>query len=432
MPEVACHLVDGLILTIARETGRLFDVRNKKTYNLKGEVLESLEKLAAGNYSGPALKIPWLGETVATVGPLQADPVIVDSLAELDQTYMCSYFDGLPDRARQAYDAVLTAHAHRKRFWESVGQCPALPETVLRRALLLGEDPLDVVCVGDDDFLSVALAALGHHVTVFEIDELVVGILGKVAATAGLEIETFEVNLRTPLEERFVGRFDVFVTDPMSNRDCFELFLSRGFSMLRPGGKGFTAVHPAACRLFREIADERKFAIANWHRRHNRYYGPDMLLHEYESDWVEVHKTDATDPQPDASSYSLGMDLYTEMFQRRPMLGITTIEDIEDVRFAMPFYLEPLLDTAVENVELRVRTKSTQLGLDATSIYLSVARGHIVLHVDRKKRRILLETVPHDAEVTGVTQCMLLAAYKPTQIELTTHTDRSTFEIHVR
>ena len=95
-------------------------------------------------------------------------------LATLDRMYLRDYAASLSPRAKAAYEALLAAHARRKRFFERVGQCPILPETALRRALLVGDAAevgvKDVLCLGDDDLVSVALATLGHRVTVYDID----------------------------------------------------------------------------------------------------------------------------------------------------------------------------------------------------------------------------------------------------------------------
>ncbi|MEZ4270294.1 MAG: bis-aminopropyl spermidine synthase family protein [Myxococcota bacterium] len=111
---------------------------------------------------------------------------------------------------------------------KAVGQCPVLPEIALRRALLVGDAAdigvLDIVCLGDDDLVSIALAVLGHRVTVYDIDDYLLKFLHVSCEQLGLDVAVKERDLRDPLGLDERSQFDVFLIDPMSNRDCFDIF----------------------------------------------------------------------------------------------------------------------------------------------------------------------------------------------------------------
>ena len=129
-----------------------------------------------------------------------------------------------------------------------------------------------MLCIGDDDMVSVALAAMGHRVTVYDIDPYLINLLRTAREDLGLDFEIVNQDLCKPLSGNLQERFDVFLTDPMSNRQCFEIFLSRAFALLKPEGQGFVAVFPPAMNVFAELAEDMNFEINHWYRRFNRYY----------------------------------------------------------------------------------------------------------------------------------------------------------------
>lgn len=110
----------------------------------------------------------------------------------------------------------------------------ATAETALRRALLLSTrfDLRDrtVLCVGDHDLTSVALALVcpRARAEVVDIDERVLSHVDSLATSLGLEVRTHFADLRLGLPHAVRGSADVVFTDPPYTPDGVELFVRRG------------------------------------------------------------------------------------------------------------------------------------------------------------------------------------------------------------
>ncbi len=193
------------------------------------------------------------------------------------------------------YRASLRAHARRKIFVQDFGQTPCMPETAVRRALQTGPGQLKILCIGDDDLVSVPLAMLGHQVTVYDIDDTVlIPYLQELAAEWDLPIRAERVDLMAPQRRR--GGFDVMYTDPMSTRECFDLFLSRGLAWLKRGGRAFCCVHAYAHDTFEAVQRDMGFGLRAHHHDFNHYYEEGFWENYYRSDLVELEKLPATRP----------------------------------------------------------------------------------------------------------------------------------------
>lgn len=119
----------------------------------------------------------------------------------------------------------------------------------------------EIVLLGDDDLLSIALALTGRpaQIVVFEIDQRLVDFLNDQARHHGWPLTAYQHDLRQPLPEEFLGRFDVFVTDPLETVAGFLLFVEQGLSSLKPGAGqagyfGLTKIEasPEKWRLFEQ------------------------------------------------------------------------------------------------------------------------------------------------------------------------------------
>jgi hypothetical protein len=125
-------------------------------------------------------------------------------------------------------------------------QTHCTPDTKLRRVLRMHEAGAlagqRVIILGDDDLVSVALAAFAAHtgaaprrLAVVEADPDLVQYLGDQLAGLGMAAEIVTHDLREPLPEALLAGFDVACTDPPYTVAGAELFLSRAVSALAPG-----------------------------------------------------------------------------------------------------------------------------------------------------------------------------------------------------
>jgi N4-bis(aminopropyl)spermidine synthase len=125
-------------------------------------------------------------------------------------------------------------------------QTHCTPDTKLRRVLRMHEAGAlagqRVIVLGDDDLVSVALAAFAAHagaaprrLAVVEYDPDLVRYLGDQLAELGMAAEVVAHDLREPLPAALLSGFDVACTDPPYTVAGAELFLSRAVSALAPG-----------------------------------------------------------------------------------------------------------------------------------------------------------------------------------------------------
>jgi predicted methyltransferase len=118
----------------------------------------------------------------------------------------------------------------------------ALPATMAARACYFAERYAlagsTVLCVGDHDLTSVAIALVepAADVLVVDVDQRILGYLGRVAAERELPITTAFADLRVGLPPSFAERADLVFTDPPYTPDGVALFLARGLQGLRRSG----------------------------------------------------------------------------------------------------------------------------------------------------------------------------------------------------
>ena len=129
----------------------------------------------------------------------------------------------------------------------NLDQTHCTPGTKLRRVLRMHEAGAlagrRVIVLGDDDLVSVAIAAFAAHagpaatprrLAVVECDPDLVSYLGEQLAGLGMAADIVKHDLREPLPEALLASFDVACTDPPYTVAGAELFLSRAVSALAP------------------------------------------------------------------------------------------------------------------------------------------------------------------------------------------------------
>jgi hypothetical protein len=139
-----------------------------------------------------------------------------------------------------AVRAAVEAAPRPKRELDHVS---ATPETVARRAEWLAEafalSGRRVLCVGDHDLTSVALALVDPavEVTVADMDEDVLAHVAAWPATRG-RVRAVFADFRLGLPARLRRAFDLVVTDPPYTPDGIVLFARRGLEALADHGPG--------------------------------------------------------------------------------------------------------------------------------------------------------------------------------------------------
>ncbi|MDH5792554.1 MAG: bis-aminopropyl spermidine synthase family protein [Candidatus Bathyarchaeota archaeon] len=146
----------------------------------------------------------------------------------------------IPDEYAEVLKKLVDCSTLRPEPLLRLDQAHATSETALRRALyMLEEGDLEgreVLFLGDDDLTSVAAGLLGaaRGITVIDIDRRLLGAIEEISNMEKLGIECILHDLREPLEEGLVDRFDVVLIDPPYTLSGLKLFLSRAIDALRP------------------------------------------------------------------------------------------------------------------------------------------------------------------------------------------------------
>lgn len=130
----------------------------------------------------------------------------------------------------------------------TVDQSKATPCTSLKRAVLCLQNHAligkKILCVGDDDLVSIALGFLlkrlfpggiptQTRVSVLDVDQRFLDYIQEVAEVNSLPVECRRLDLRNPLPDNLMAQFDCFFTDPPYTLPGMSLFLSRGVAALK-------------------------------------------------------------------------------------------------------------------------------------------------------------------------------------------------------
>lgn len=123
-------------------------------------------------------------------------------------------------------------------------------KTAVKRAVLALENftliGKSVLCVGDDDLVSVALGFLLQdlfpesrqakaRIVVLDVDQGILDYIDDVRKQHGFAIQGHALNFKQSLPAEFLNAYDCFFTDPPYTHDGMALFLSRGIDALRKG-----------------------------------------------------------------------------------------------------------------------------------------------------------------------------------------------------
>eukprot|EP01100_Stratorugosa_tubuloviscum_P002949 TRINITY_DN16_c1_g1_i1.p1 TRINITY_DN16_c1_g1~~TRINITY_DN16_c1_g1_i1.p1 ORF type:complete len:444 (+),score=175.93 TRINITY_DN16_c1_g1_i1:54-1385(+) len=113
------------------------------------------------------------------------------------------------------------------------------PENIIARVAFMDERGdvagKDILVIGDDDMISIALALtrLPRRVVVLEVDTRVNSFVNSIAKEYNLNIEAYNFDVRLAFPNEFKRAFDVFTCDPVETFEGIKLFLSAGAGALR-------------------------------------------------------------------------------------------------------------------------------------------------------------------------------------------------------
>jgi predicted methyltransferase len=113
----------------------------------------------------------------------------------------------------------------------------------------------DIIIIGDDDMLSIALALTDapNRILVLDADERIGNFITKKSNEYGLDIEFMQYNVSEPLPKNLSFSFDVFSSEPLESVSGLRAFLTRGINSLKKGGSGYfglTTIEASAKKWF--------------------------------------------------------------------------------------------------------------------------------------------------------------------------------------
>lgn len=199
----------------------------------------------------------------------------------------------------------------------------------------------DILILGDDDLLSLALASTGlpGSITVLEVDERIVEFIKKRSEEHHLGIRVLAYNAADPypLEEH---RFSVFITDPVESEKGLRITLSRGAQALRRGGAlyfGLTTIESSWHKWYNveRMLLDMGFAITDILRRFSAYPDSDNHFDEEFYDRTMMRRLMEMDfPLPaDADWFRSSFIRCEAVEEPRPLI-------VGGVAFDVDFYLD--------------------------------------------------------------------------------------------
>jgi len=373
---------------------------------IEPEQLRDAESLALGELSEePAWVRELMEENLVIAGDDTLDPMVAAALERLDRRFA---WTGTDDSARHR---ILGAHARRRRLQRAMGQHPALPETVVRRARLAGSSPRDILVLGDDDMVSLALAAAGHRVSVVDGDPYLVRLLKQQSQRLGLEISVRRWDFRQAMPEDLRESFELVFTDPMSSAACLPLFVNRALSALRPEGTVWVAVNRPAARIFDVHRRETRAGLVEHFTDFNHYYTADLQLSAYVSDLYGLTRLAPTCPTLAPEEGFYGSDLYDEETYGRRLSSRFVIRDIE-LELADLLHIQTLVDEAKALAGIEFDDTLVHWHEDYRTFVGLLPGGRVMsISVSHEHRACEMLLTPPDDAIERVFQACLMSLY---------------------
>lgn len=195
--------------------------------------------------------------------------------------------------------------ARRPKPLPEIDQTHGTPETALLRALIMLEkgdlEGRNVLFLGDDDFTSIAVGLIkaARGVSVVDIDSRVLNAIEESAENEGFDYSCIQHDLRDPLPEVLLNRYDVVFTDPPYTLNGLTLFLSRAVTSLRRGRGAviylaFAHQPPRRMLMAQKIINTMGLILTERHLRFNHYEGAEILANT--TSLMRLETTDQSTP----------------------------------------------------------------------------------------------------------------------------------------
>ncbi|AAC07602.1 bis-aminopropyl spermidine synthase family protein [Aquifex aeolicus] len=145
---------------------------------------------------------------------------------------------------KELYRTFVEIAKDRPKPVQQYDQGSVTPETTVSRVLFLDSRGdlrgKEIIVMGAEDDLTglaIALTRKAKRVLIIDIDERLIDFDNRIIKELGIDnAEAMVWDLRNPYTEDFLGKFDVFITDPPETFAAFRAFIGRGIATLKDAG----------------------------------------------------------------------------------------------------------------------------------------------------------------------------------------------------
>ncbi|GAA4135642.1 bis-aminopropyl spermidine synthase family protein [Actinomadura keratinilytica] len=250
----------------------------------------------------------------------------------------------LPEHAAavERMDALIRRAPRGRHVLDHVA---ATPDTVVRRALLLGArfwlPGTRLLCVGDHDLTSLAVGMIhpGVETTVVDVDERILAYIDACAADLGVNVRTRWADLRLGLPPSAAAHADLAVTDPPYTPEGVGLFVARALEGLRDHANGRVLLAygasdrtPALALKVQNALRDLNLVTEAVYPDFNRYFGAEAIGSA--ADLYLLRPTGKSLPAATARAERFGTAIYTQgpqAVESRAALRLTA-DDLADLR----------------------------------------------------------------------------------------------------
>ncbi len=251
---------------------------------LKGELIKAGILKDKRNFTRHGLD--WLEKRLQMKWKPFPYPIDSTSFTDLSQAFI-PWIELYPKALEFLSTKLRNALARRPKVDVTLDQAKATLETVMKRVALLLQfgdvEGLDILILGDDDALSLALCAtnLPRSVTVVEVDERILDFLQseyEKLEIKNTQLKLINADLREQLPTSLRGQHDIFFTDPPYTTTGIKTFFLRGLEGLNassPWARGYvcTSRKPLTLHAFQEFVTKLGWHVSLQLPNFNRYEG---------------------------------------------------------------------------------------------------------------------------------------------------------------
>ena len=152
---------------------------------------------------------------------------------------------------------------------KELDQAPLLPASATAKiayAIKRGDvDGKRIVCIGDDDFLSIILAITGKpkEILVLDVDPKVLKIIRDFSKKSKIKIKVLKRDLRKPIPQKLKGKYDTAFFWSSDTEIGFSLFASRSIELLNKRGVIYANITPIWCHPIELFGIRRRISDVN-------------------------------------------------------------------------------------------------------------------------------------------------------------------------